>query len=87
MDDQLHVQEKTKRDEFRNMVFVFKTNVLEFDLAQQLTSKLLSCFPHCKINFDLEDCDKILRVEGHEVQPEKVIEVLTVHGIECHSLE
>lgn len=69
------------------MVFVFKTNVRECELAQQVTQKLLSCFPHCKINFDLQDCDKILRVEGHEVEPEKIIEVLTGRGFECHTLE
>ena len=69
------------------MVFVFKTNVRECELAQQLTQKLFSCFPHCKINFDLQDCDKILRVEGHPVEPERIIRELTEAGIFCQPLE
>lgn len=69
------------------MVLVFKTNVQECELAQQLIERLLSCFPHCKINFDLQDCDKILRVEGHHVQPEKIIQELSNSGILCQPLD
>lgn len=69
------------------MVFVFKTNVQECEVAQQLTQKLLSCFPHYKINFDLEDCDKILRVEGHSVEAERIVQELAQAGIFCQPLE
>jgi hypothetical protein len=69
------------------MVFVFKTNVQECGLAEQLRQKLLSSFPHCKINFDLQDCDKILRVEGHPIESERIIRELTERGILCQPLE
>ena len=46
------------------MVEVFKTNVVVEELAKQLTIKLSTQFPHYKINFDLQDCDNIPRVEG-----------------------
>ena len=69
------------------MVFVFKTNVQERDLAQQLTQQLLSCFPQSKITFDLEDCDKILRAEGSSVDPDKIVQELASGGILCEPLE
>ena len=69
------------------MVEVFKTNVQEEDLARQLTSRLLTHFPHHKINFDLQDCDKILRVEGTAISRERIIELITSEGFQCHVLE
>jgi len=68
-------------------VEVFRTNVQEQDLAKELTSRLLAHFPHHKINFDLQDCDKILRVEGTEISREKIIELITSEGFQCHVLE
>jgi hypothetical protein len=69
------------------MVEVFKTNIQENELARQLATKLLMHFPHCKINFDLQDCDKILRVEGNQIWSEKVIEVISTSGYQCSVLE
>ena len=40
-------------------------------------------FPDCKINFDLEDCDKVLRVEGIIPSPEFIIEVVSLKGYQC----
>jgi len=37
-------------------------------------------------NFDLEDCDKILRVETEKVTPETVITLLKSQGFECSEL-
>jgi len=47
-----------------NTIEVFKTNVVKRRDAQQLLKEMTSCFPNYKINFDLEDRDKILRVEN-----------------------
>lgn len=71
----------------QGMVEVFKTNVQEQDLATHLTHQLLLYFPHCKINFNLQDCDNVLRVEGHPIRLEKIIEIITTHGFECEVLE
>ena len=68
-------------------VEVFRTNVQEQDLAKELTMRLLAHFPHHKINFDLQDCDKILRVEGAAISREKIIELITSEGFQCHVLE
>lgn len=53
------------------MVEVYKTNVKNQGQAEILLSQIYKAFPGCKANFDLEDCDKILRVESSSgfVQP------------------
>lgn len=45
------------------VVEVFKTNIKNPDTAQLIIEKLKELLPGTKINFDLEDCDCILRVE------------------------
>ena len=68
------------------MVEVFKTNVQQHKQAEQLASVLRSRFDFWKINFDLEDCDKILRVEGKQICVETIIEILNSHGLQCEVL-
>jgi hypothetical protein len=68
------------------MVEVFKTNVQQSELAKQLALALLERFPFSKINFDLEDCDKILRIEGSQVCVETIIKLLSSRGFECEVL-
>jgi hypothetical protein len=72
---------------FDIMVEVFKTNVGEKRTGEYLISKLLVHFPGCRINFDLQDCDRILRVEGRQIRSEKVIEVMNTNGYQCQVLE
>jgi hypothetical protein len=69
------------------MVEVFKTNVDDTELVKRLTSKLLLRFPHCRINFDLHDCDKILRIEGHSFCNEEIIAIMNGDGYQCQALE
>lgn len=69
------------------MVEVFKTNVTAPDQTNKLVRKLLEHFPKGRINFDIEDCDRVLRVESELVLPIKVIEVLNEHGYECCILD
>ena len=46
------------------MVEVFKTNVNDKIQADLLLEKIHFHFNECSANFDLEDCDRILRVES-----------------------
>ena len=46
------------------MIFVFKTNVDSISKVKKVTPKLNQLFPNSKWNFDLEDCDNILRVDS-----------------------
>jgi len=68
------------------MVEVFKTNVRKLNTAEALIEKLLLHFPDTKINFDLSDCDKILRVEGDHFSPAKIIEFLHSCGYQLELL-
>ncbi|MDQ3111727.1 MAG: hypothetical protein M3R17_17700 [Bacteroidota bacterium] len=68
------------------MVEVFKTNVLQADESHEIIQKLLEKFPGCRINFDLEDCDKILRVESSFVPKVKIVLLLNSYGYHCEIL-
>lgn len=68
------------------MVEVFKTNVRQRDRAQQLTSTLYHRFPLLKVDFDLEDCDKILRIEGSHIYSKLIIELISANWAECEVL-
>lgn len=43
------------------MIEVFKTNVQTEEQANRLTSHIHKNFDGCQVNFDLDDCDRILR--------------------------
>lgn len=69
------------------MVEVFKTDVEQVNEANEIIQKLLEHFPESKINFDLDDCDNILRVEGKTICIEKIIEVINSNGFYCIILD
>jgi hypothetical protein len=52
-----------------------------------LLSALSAAFPSLKINFDLIDCDKILRVEGEKIEPIRIMTLVKENGFECEILE
>ena len=69
------------------MVEIFKTNVQRKGEAKMLLLKLVQLFLQHKINFDLKDCDKILRVKGKNISSEKIIQLLIKENYLCKILE
>jgi hypothetical protein len=69
------------------MIEVFKTNVTAGDASKMLIQKILLHFPLSDISFDLEDCDKILRIEGNRILPDKVIAIIIESGFHCEVLQ
>ncbi len=69
------------------MVEVFKTNVHKISHANRLINLLLQQFPGNKINFDMHDCDKILRIEGQNFITGKIIRIVKESGFTCAVLE
>ncbi|HVG15398.1 MAG TPA: hypothetical protein VM935_10575 [Chitinophagaceae bacterium] len=69
------------------VVEVFKTNVPDEVPAKELVTQLLSIFPKHRINFDLQDCDKILRVEGASIEETQIMNVVKSNGYSCALLE
>ena len=69
------------------MVEIFKTDVTRKTKAKNILSMLQNEFPHLKINFDLGDCDKILRVEGKIISVEKIISLMEKQKYLCEQLQ
>lgn len=69
------------------MIEVFKTNVKSKTSAKKICSDLIAILPDSKINFDLEDCDKILRIESSLISSCKIIDVLKNRGFLCKVLK
>ena len=68
-------------------VLVFKTSVEKNKEVIQLRPHLDQLInPSGRWNFDLEDCDNILRVETPKVAPGLVIDTLAERGYLCEEL-
>ncbi len=68
------------------VVEVFKTNVCDEIVAATLTEKLKLHFPCSKFNFDLSDCDNILRAEGENISVEKITALINACGYKLEIL-
>lgn len=70
------------------MVEVFKTNVRARRHARLLLHRIHQNFQEYHANFDLEDCDKILRVEcpSRFIQPSHLIQLLAAAGFRAEVL-
>jgi hypothetical protein len=68
------------------MVEVFRTNIENILEAERIRKLLLEHFPNCQINLDLEDCDKILRIQG-KISPEIIIDLVNANNYQCEVLE
>jgi hypothetical protein len=66
------------------MVEVFKTNVKSREQAHLFLTQMHMTYATYKANFDLEDCDRILRVEcrSETVNPSAVIQLLKKNGFD-----
>lgn len=71
----------------QTMVEVFKTNVQKKTQSRLLLGALAAAFPSFKINFDLSDCDKVLRVEGDNIQSTPIITLIRENGFSCEILD
>ncbi|MHA4810799.1 hypothetical protein ACX0G9_22015 [Flavitalea flava] len=70
------------------MVEVFKTNVNNLDHAGWLVDRIHRTFPGYRANFDLDDCDRILRVQcmAGFIQSDFVIGLVRGFGFEASIL-
>lgn len=68
------------------MIEVFKTNVQEESQCKIIIEKLLEHYPNSSINFDLEDCDKILRIHSAIISNHNIIKILESYGYQCEVL-
>jgi hypothetical protein len=66
---------------------VFKTNVKTQKNADRVINLIKRRLPVDKINFDLADCDKILRVEAKEIQVQPILNLVLDSGFTCIPLD
>ncbi len=66
-------------------VFIFKTSVNEKCL-KEATAIINTTIPKLKWNFDLEDCDNILRIESNTNISHTICSTLNKIGIYCEEL-
>jgi hypothetical protein len=70
------------------VVEVFKTNVHSAQQAGQIIRQLQQILPEARINFDLEDCDKILRIAtpADFINVEQVVTIVNAYGCSAEVL-
>ncbi len=69
------------------MVEVFKTNITEVAEANLVIVQLKQMLTNARISFDLDDCDKILRVESQFIDCQDIVYLLKQLGYCCEILE
>ncbi len=70
------------------MVEVFKTNIENDKQAKFVLNHIHEAYPEYSANFDLDDCDNILRVEchTHSVSADALIALLKIFGFTAEVL-
>ena len=69
------------------MIYVFKTSVRTKIQAKSIEPHIDQILPNAKWNFDLEDCDKILRIDSEENVSLPIQNLLKNHNFYCEELE
>lgn len=69
------------------MIYVFKTNIKTKSQVKKLKPHIDKILPRGEWNFDLEDCDKILRIDCKENIVLNIIDLLKAHKFDCEELE
>jgi hypothetical protein len=68
------------------MIYVFKTSVKTKNQVEKLKPHITTILPIEKWNFDLEDCDNVLRVDSDENIALQITEILSRHQFHCEEL-
>lgn len=69
------------------MIYAFKTSVKTKNQVQKLKPDINTILPGKKWNFDLEDCDKILRIDSDENIALRITALLHTHKFHYEELE
>ncbi len=71
------------------IVEIFRTNIQNNRDADKVIRSLLTIYPTCKINFDLEDEENILRVEaiGFGIETDRIVNYMIELGYHCEKIE
>ena len=65
-----------------NKIEVFITNIQNTFESEQIKEDILTAYPKLKVDFDLEDIDRVLRIEGF-FNSNEIIEILSSKNYKC----
>lgn len=68
-------------------VFVYKSNVKSNKIAKRIILEINKIFPTIRTNFDLEDIDKIYRLEATQLEKNEIEKYIRNQNIELTELE
>ena len=68
-------------------ILIFTTSVEKPEQVTEVKPLLTSVPAITGWNFDLEDCDNILRIEADDISPRYIESLLQTAGFECRELE
>jgi hypothetical protein len=68
-------------------VEVFRTTVPDHAGASVICGVIRERFPAWVVNFDLDDCDRVLRIKGEGISASLIIDCVRANGFECEMLE
>ncbi|RZK13203.1 MAG: hypothetical protein EOO46_00225 [Flavobacterium sp.] len=66
---------------------IFSTDIENRTQVKDVSTAICSLFPGSIVTVDLEDCDKVLRVDGNIPSSEYIISLLSKLGFRCQELE
>ena len=69
------------------MVEAFITDVQKKTQSKMLIHVLSETFPSCSINIDFSDRDKVLRIEGENIETSAIMILVNEHGFRCDILQ
>jgi hypothetical protein len=67
-------------------VLIFKTSVATPRQANRLQPLLSALSDIKRYTFDLEDCDRVLRIVSTRIEPQTIKHILRVAGFSCEEL-
>jgi hypothetical protein len=68
-------------------ILVFITNIEKEEQVSEVQPLLTAVPAISDWNFDLDDCDNILRIEAIDISPRYIESLLKTAGFECRELE
>lgn len=68
-------------------ILVFVTNIEKEEQVSEVKPLLTAVAAISDWNFDLDDCDNILRIEANDISPRYIEFLLKTAGFDCRELE
>lgn len=69
------------------MIGIFRTNIATPEDRQQILYAIKNNYEVGQCHVDLEDCDKVLRITGMQVEEKEMIRFVQTQGFNCEILD